>query len=193
MRQRIVTADGFYEDPLAIRTWALSAEYENDFTKENLITQSALEKLSYLAHNRVEPVGPLAFGHVSLTMESKALDPVSALPGVDWVAVVYLNLPNQAEGKTALSLYRHLRLNSERLPNPVEMRVQGWNNLAEVKAGLVDQDGANDSCWQAWYTVYQRWNRVVLFDPEQWHRELKGFGDTINNCRLSQLFYLRNS
>ena len=150
MRQRIVTADGFYEDPLAVRTWALSAEYENDFTKENLITQSALEKLSYLAHNRVESVGPLSFGHVSLTMGSKPLDPVGALPGVDWVAVVYLNLPNQAEGKTALSLYRHLRLNSEKLPDPVEMRVQGWNNLAEVKAGIIDQDGLDDSCWQAW-------------------------------------------
>jgi hypothetical protein len=192
MHQRIVTADGFYEDPLTVRTWALSAEYDGNLSKEAPITQSALEKLSYLAHNRVESVGPLPFGNFSLTTESKPLDPVGALPGVDWVAVVYLNLPNQAEGKTALSLYRHLRLNSERLPDPVEMRIQGWNNLAEVKAGLVDQDGLDNSCWQAWYTVYQRWNRVVLFDPEQWHRELKGFGDTINNCRLSQLFYLRN-
>lgn len=190
MHQRLVSVNNFYDDPSIVRARALSAEYKDGVSVNSFIFQEAIDKLSFLVNCPVEPV--LTSGHFKQTLAGSSPTTITACPEADWVAVVYLTLPIQAEGEQALSLYRHIKNGSEAIPTPVEMKLQGFNNLLEVKESYIDIDGADLTKWQPWFTAYQRWNRVVLFDARCWHRELEGFGDTINNCRLSQLFYLRN-
>jgi hypothetical protein len=192
MHQRIVSANNFYDNPSVIRAQALSVEYKDNLSIDSFITNESIDKLSYLVNANVEPVEDLPSGHFKQTHKNSKFISIDACPSADWIAVVYLTLPVQAEGESALSLYRHAKNGSEAIPTSTEMTLQGFNNLLEVKESYVGIDGCNLSAWQSWFTVYQRWNRVVLFDACSWHRELEGFGDTINNCRLSQLFYLRN-
>jgi hypothetical protein len=190
MHQRLVSVNNFYNDPGAVRAQALTAEYKDNLSVDSFIYQEAVDKLSFLVNQQVEPV--LTSGHFKQSHAGSLTTGVNACPEADWVAVVYLTLPVQAEGECALSLYRHIKNGSEAIPTPVEMKLQGFNNLLEVKASYIDIDGNDLTKWQPWFTAFQRWNRAVLFDARSWHRELEGFGDTINNCRLSQLFYLRN-
>jgi hypothetical protein len=193
MRQRIVTVDNFYDTPYQVRKQALSVDYNGGVSVDNYVFKEAVDKLSYIAGGPVAPVEGLPSGQYRCATQDFPVLSIDAMAGIDWIAVVYLTLPTQAEGEPALSVYRHVKTGSESVPNSTEMRIQGFNNLLEVKDSYVTVDGQNLSVWQAWFTVYQRWNRVVLFDASLWHRELAGFGDTINNCRLSQIFYLRNT
>jgi hypothetical protein len=192
MRQRLVSADYFYNDPYALRKQALAAEYKDNISVNGLVTDEAIDKLCYIVQSQVELLEGFPNGHFKFTTESTPLGPVSANPQADWIALVYLTLPAQAEGNTALSLYTHRRTNCEGIPSPVEQRLQGWNTAEEMLEGFVLVDGMKEPCWTPWYTAYQRYNRVIVFDAHCWHRELQGFGDAINNCRLTQLFYLRN-
>ena len=189
MTPYVTSANGFYEDPYSVRQQALSAEYKDNLSVESFLTKEAIDKLNYLLNTEVEPV--LVSGHFKQTIGNSEFKGIDACPEADYIAIVYLTLPMQSEGDQALSLYRHLKNGSEKIPTPAEMRLQGFNNLLEVKESYLDIDGQHLDRWQPWFTAYQRWNRVVLFNARCWHRELEGFGDTINNCRLSQLFYLR--
>jgi hypothetical protein len=190
MRQRVVSTDRFYDDPYSIRKAALTAEYQNSVSVRSFSNDEAMAKFSSIAQSKLELLEDSGKFYQSLA--STAIKPISALPFVDWVGVVYLTLPTQAEGHRALSLYSHNKTGLESFPDDVEAHLGGWTNLEEVLEGFVEIDGLQNSCWTDWFTIYQRYNRAVLFDAKLWHRELQGFGDTINNCRLSQLFYLRN-
>jgi len=183
------SANEFYEDPYSIRQQALTAEYNGNISVNSFLNKEAVDKLSYMLNTQVEPV--LVSGHFKKTLAGNEFDGIDACSEADYIAIVYLTLPIQAEGEQALSLYRHLKNGSEKIPSAVEMQLQGFNNLLEVKESYLDIDGQYLDRWQPWFTAYQRWNRVVLFNARCWHRELEGFGDSINNCRLSQLFYLR--
>lgn len=186
-----MTADRFYDNPQYFRKLALAAEYRENVSLEQYITEEAVSKFSYLAQQKLAILD--GSGKFHLTTDKTDLKPISAEPYVDWIGIVYFNLPSQAEGERALNFYTHVKTGLEAIPNDVEARLGGWNTIDEVVEGFVTIDGLTENCWRSWFTVYQRYNRVVLWDAKLWHQELKGFGDTINNCRLTQLFYLGNS
>ena len=190
MKQRLVSVDKFYDNPLTVRKLALSTEYTNNISKNSFLTEEAINKFSYILQQDL--VCLENSGHFLTAYANTPIDPINALPNVDWVALVYLNFPSQAEGQRSLSLYIHKQLNCETLPNIEEQRVQGWNNLEEMYEGFVALEGQQEELWQTWYTAFLRYNRAIIFDAKLWHRQLQGFGDTINNCRLCQLFYFRN-
>lgn len=186
-----MTADRFYDNPQYFRKLALAAEYKENVSLEQYITEEAVNKFSYLAQQKLailDGSGKFHLANANFNVKS-----VTAEPYADWIGVVYLNLPSQAEGEQALKFYTHIKTGLEAIPNGVEARLGGWNTIDEVVEGFVTIDGLTENCWRSWFTVYQRYNRVVLWDAKLWHQELKGFGDTINNCRLTQLFYLGNS
>lgn len=183
-----MTADSFYDNPQYFRKLAQSAEYQEDVSVEQYVTEEAINKFSYLAQQKLA-VLPNS-GKFHLTKSNSTLKSVTAEPYADWIGIVYLNLPSQAEGEQALKFYTHTKTGLEAIPSNVEARLGGWNSIEEVMEGFVSIDGLSETCWKSWFTVYQRYNRVALWDAKLWHQELKGFGDTINNCRLTQLFYL---
>jgi|APGre2960657423_1045063.scaffolds.fasta_scaffold25811_1 hypothetical protein len=192
MKQRLVSADRFYDDPYSFRKQALAAEYSGNISTASYLTEEAMAKFSHMAQANLEPVADSLSGHFVKTLADTEIKPVNAIPLADWVGLVYLTLPTQAEGSPALSLYTHKKTGLESVPTDIEFRLGNWTCLDEILEGFVGVDGLNESAWTTWYTLYQRWNRVILFDARCWHQELQGFGDTINNCRLYQLFYLRN-
>jgi len=191
MRQRLMTADGFYDNPQYFRKLSQTAEYKNNVSVEEYVTEEAVAKFSFLAQQNLK-VLPNS-GKFHLSTETTDLKPVSADLYADWIGIVYLNLPSQAQGERAVSFYTHVKTGLENIPNSTEAQLGGWNTIDEVLEGFVDIDGLSEKSWTSWFTVYQKYNRVALWDAKLWHQELKGFGDAINNCRLSQLFYLGNS
>lgn len=192
MQQRLVTVDSFYDSPYDVRKKALSLEYQDRFSSEIYISKEALEKFSYLAQQNVEPIMEFPSGKFQISMESHQSDQISANPIADWIAIIYLTLPAQLEGHQCLSFYTHSKTQAERIPTELEQHLQGWTTAEEMFEGFVLIDGKNPSAWTSWFTGFARYNRCIMFDAKLWHSQLKGFGDTINNCRLSQLFFLRN-
>lgn len=191
MRQRLVTVDRFYDAPYDIRRQALAAEYKDNLSIQSYVTEEAVGKLSYLAQQPVEPILDFPTGKFQThTLDHKWS--VSANPIADWIAIVYLALPSQIEGNQCLSLYTHVVTQTENIPNQLQQHLQGWTTEEEMYEGFILQDGQRSEAWSPWFTGFGRYNRCIMFDAKLWHAQLTGFGDTINNCRLSQLFFLRN-
>lgn len=191
MRQRVVSVDHFYDDPYSIRKAALSLEYKDGLSTTSLTNREAIDKFSYLANAQVQPVDFLPSGHIKQTYITDKLDSIDARPLIDLIGVVYLTLPSQSEGERSVGLFIHNKTGLENIPTDTNMVMQGWSSLEEIHEGFVAVDGHRPECWTAWYTGFQRYNRAILFDAKLWHQHLQGHGDSINNCRLSQLFYLK--
>jgi hypothetical protein len=65
----------------------------------------------------------------------------------------------------------------------------GWKNVDDLKEFL-ETDGMNESLWDKTLEVTYRYNRLVLFRPWMFHSPGKNFGDTKENCRVLQTFFL---
>lgn len=192
MQQRIMTADCFYNNPYSVRKEALTAKYINNVSEEPFFHKEAMEKLCHMVQNNLEILNTDNSGKFLCQDKNFSTQNVTAHLSADWVAIVYLSLPNHCQGKTALEICTHKNTGLEYIPTETCALMSGYSCYEEIQEGLLQTDAADPNSWSAWFTVFEKYNRIVIIDAKLWHRQLKGYGDTINNCRLSQLFYLRN-
>jgi hypothetical protein len=101
---------------------------------------------------------------------------------VRWVGVAYLNEPDQCSGGT--SFYEHRAT-----------RFRHYQQLAglpsDVVAGVL-ADGGDVARWREIIAVGMVPNRLVLFDPGQFHQAQNFFGDDASTARLTHHFYFKH-
>lgn len=192
MQQRVMTADRFYSDPYTIRKQALSAEYENNISKESYLNKEALDKICHMVQNNLEVLTTDASGKFLYQDSNYQNQQIQTHIEADWLAVVNLTLPNHCKDKTSLEICTHVPTGLECLPTEMTAHLMGYTCAEEILEGLLATDSTKQGLWSPWFTVFERYNRIVVLDAKLWHRQLGGYGDAINNCRLLQLFYLRN-
>jgi hypothetical protein len=112
--------------------------------------------------------------------------------GVDWSGVLFLSLPEHCRGGT--SFMRHRRYGTDRAPvSRAELAIYGAESPDAVLDLVLGQDSNDPDKWETAMTVPMRYNRLVLFRPLIWHMAGEGFGDSFENGRLVQLFFLRRT
>ncbi|GAA5224708.1 hypothetical protein [Membranihabitans marinus] len=94
-----------------------------------------------------------------------------------WSGVCYLSPPELCKGKIALSFYRHLTRNIE------TAQYLDKNELQEIK-----KETADPNLWMTTHEIDMKYNRMVVFDGQYFHKACNGFGSSPDNCRLTQLF-----
>ncbi|MCR9257099.1 MAG: DUF6445 family protein [Alphaproteobacteria bacterium] len=100
-----------------------------------------------------------------------------------WVGVLYLTLPEYCQGGTLF--YRHRELGLDRTPeNEEDLEKVGVNSVAD----LLERDGNDMDKWEHTMTLPMRFNRLVLYRPWLWHTAGPGFGSSIEDGRLIQVF-----
>ncbi|MCH8154184.1 MAG: hypothetical protein IH786_02785 [Proteobacteria bacterium] len=195
MHQSLIVIDDFYPDPEAVREAALGYAYPEGSgprtfpgrnSRQKHLPQGMDQAVSQVIGARVagDPNPETTHGKFRITLASDAsrylvhADPTL----LDWVGVIYLNLPEQCRGGTAF--FRHKGLGSDRTPmSQEELAAYGPASVGE----LLSQDGNDPDKWLHLMTVPMRFNRLILYRPWSWHSAGAAFGTSLEDGRLIQL------
>jgi len=195
--ERMYIVDGFYTNPDGIRQYAINEQKEPEsggnyagvMTESRFITDEHLEILGRLVGHFVEPSTGLS-GKFRFTKEGDTYSQDIHFDAGDnlWAGVCYLTPNIETDGTI---FWRHNRTGLESIPHTQEgIEKHGWYNVDDLKKFL-ETDGINHSLWTKTLTIPFRYNRLVLFRPWMFHSPGKAFGDTLQNCRLMQTFFLK--
>lgn len=187
-----VVVDDFYEDFHAVRRAALAATFtprtDNAFAYRTAdapawVAEEALTRLASI-------LGPTCHGTLisqHLHMSSARDWEVNLRRGARihhdearWAGIVYLNTAAQSRGGT--SLYEHLRT--------------GVRHFAQLRdapdAQEVLADGGDVDRWRELVSFTMVPNRLVLFDPGQFHQAHEYFGTSKTTARLIHNFFFEH-
>ena len=204
MISNLIVIDDFYADPMAIRQKALELDYpppgaEQNFpgrnSKQRLMPPKLEDLISEITGERLAPGMKVAHCVCRAAMagdDEKRQYYVHIDPGMAWSGILYLTLPERCRGGT--EFYRHIATDSERTPlYPDELKAAGVRNYWEAADSIIRNDSNDLSKWELTMTVPMRFNRLVLLRPWMWHTAGISFGDSLENCRLVQLFFFEGA
>ena len=167
----IIVIDNFYENPYEIRNFALKQEYKEGFYFPGRRTKSfATESIKKRLQDIISPFA----GEISwfLTDEhadngsfqyshSKDRSWIHTDSCCEWAAVLYLT-PN-APYSCGTGFYE--------------------------KTTPHNEDGYDITNWKLVDSIGNVFNRLIVFNSKRFHSSINYFGDSIENCRLYQVFF----
>jgi hypothetical protein len=202
MFKSMIVVDDVYDDPEGMRQAALRLQYPHPPAGTNYAGRNSSDKLlladtdrmlSWVAGEALAGATDHAHGALRLTLAGDAgRYEVHVDVGVDWSGILYLTRPEHCRGGT--HFYRHRATGTDHAPVATA-------DLARCNAGtprealdrILGQDSNDETRWERTLTVPMRFNRLVLFRPLLWHSAGGGFGTSIEDGRLVQLFFLRTA
>lgn len=201
MDKSIIIVEDFYDDPLAVREMALSLQYPvagegSTYPGKNsavpILLPEAHTKLQEILGSNIAGTPDMANGFFRISEQNDShKQDIHIDPGSDWAAVWFGNLPQDCKGGTYF--WQHKKYGFEWCPRtPEEGKRYGFNTYEEIREKIIYGDGLNRDLWNLTMAVPMRFNRLVLFRPWMWHSHGKNFGNSIQNSRLVQLFFLKN-
>jgi hypothetical protein len=190
-----IVVDSFYDDPDEVREFALSCTFTQAVgswvglhsyerapnTKETLFRIAAL--LSDDLPNWDEIDRSYQFwrkaacgGFATLFSGQEGIIHAHRRSG-DWAAVVFLAKPEDCDGRDGTRFFRHAGTGRTHSCGPDD------EVFREALA-----DARNDERWELVDVVPMKYNRLVLFDSRFFHAPSPGFGRSVPDCRLTQVF-----
>jgi hypothetical protein len=200
MLKSLIVIDDVYADPDRMRQAALRLDYSAPADGANYAGRNASAKLLLEGTDRMlswvtgEPLTGAedrAHGALRLTLAGdRGRYRVHVDAGVEWSGVLYLSRPEQCRGGT--SFFRHRSTGTERAPVCAEELARcHFQSPQQALDRILGEDSNDESKWETLTVIPMRFNRLVLFRPWLWHSAGDGFGDSLENGRLVQLFFLR--
>lgn len=213
----LITVDEFYDNPMEVRKFALSAGYPKPHegktypgrnSEKSYYPDWMDEKISQIVGEPLElSPGQMNGGfRVSLEGDEYKQDIHSDMFHVadptdsnTWAGVLYLSDPqfcvdgdgNQYSGT---KLWRHKRLGWERIPITREEGTKfGYDNYTKLRDEVIEGDGIDRSKWVETADVKMAFNRLVMFRPWMFHSAgvPDGIGNNLMNGRMVQIFFWR--
>ena len=195
---RYFIIDNFYADPYFVRNLALTQDKEEQsqgnyagiMTNSVFFTKEHTEVFSYIVGHPIKPStsfnGKFRFSKKDDTYNQD----IHFDPGENncaWAGVCYLTPDHEEDGTY---FWKHLRTGLEEIPRSLQgLNEHGWKGVDDLKVFL-DTEGVDHSLWKKTLTIPYRFNRLVLFRPWMFHSPGSAFGDTLENSRLIQTFFL---
>jgi hypothetical protein len=112
-------------------------------------------------------------------------------PGGDpllWAGILYLT-PGEERPESGTKFYRHKKTGWTEAPSRKQALEYGIKDDDDMLR-FFEKDGTDMSMWEETSSVSFKYNRLVLFRPWLFHANGKLFGNTKENGRLIQLFFL---
>jgi len=176
MNVSLIIVDNFYNNPDAVRNFALTQEFgvKGNFPgmrTESFFTDDVKEAIE---HN-MQFAGKItnsyeASGYTGAFQIATAQDRtwIHSDPHNMWAGVCYLT-PN-APGSGGTGLFRH--------------RATGEHSKVTS-----DHEGYDYTKWELFDRIGNRYNRLILYRGDLFHASLDYFGDNLQNGRLFQTFF----
>lgn len=202
MFKSLIVVDDVYDDPEGIRQAALRLQYPAPQAGANYAGRNSADKLlladtdrmlSWVAGEPLAGATDRAHGALRLTLAGDTgRYNVHVDVGVDWSGVLYLSRPDDSRDGTLF--FRHRRTGTESAPvTAADLARCHAVTPKEALDGILGADSNDAAQWERSLTVPMRFNRLVLFRSLLWHGAGDGFGDSLANGRLVQLFFLRRA
>lgn len=194
-----LSIDNFYNDPHAVRDFALSCEYRALQTSAGYPFGQApwpgkMSKVAYQPKHIDNMLGKL-LNKVVVQQKgndsgkfriSKLGEPCRNMVHADsiyreparYAGVLYLNLPEQHNDQPGTIFYQHTPSGERVLKNKTE--------LQRIVASGEDRDL---KYWKPELVSYVTWNRLIIYPAHYFHGVGPLFGGTDHDARLVQLFF----
>jgi hypothetical protein len=183
--KRLFVVDNFYEDPLAVRNFALNQYYFNDEgyvgmrTRKQFIFDGVKERFEKIINQKIENWNDQ--GMNGRFQSCKAGTPlVYHCDDQKWAAMVYLTPDAPIECGT--SFYRHKQTKK------YHMSQVDWN---EGEGGKIfnQKTFVDKTPYEAIDVVGNIFNRLVIFDSKMIHAASEYFGWDIPSSRLFHMYF----
>ena len=188
--------DDFLKDPVAEREKALAQEYKplirNGITYPGICLTEDKTNLK-----KIERRTRCRFSDESIVMYRRYLkDDInetfihSDVLIADFTAILFLNLPNQCQGGTAL--WQHLKYGFENHPEPSEVKARGLEPGQELWDEFYE-DGFDEKKWKMTRFCPMKFNRLFIFWSSRYHSRFPKipFGIDTQDARLIKVFFCK--
>lgn len=185
-RKKLFVVDNFYDDPHAVREYALKQNYNGDLrfykgkrTGDRFSTPQIRQKFEEIMGQPITRWDtPSAEFGGSMNGVFQYCTPEDALvyhyDSQTWAAMIFLT--PDAPVQTGTSFYKHKETGIKVAEDPDADRAFAGGFYDATKFELID-------------TVGNVFNRCVIFDARQIHAATEYFGKDINDSRLFQIFF----
>lgn len=194
----VIVVDDFYQNPMAIRQLALTAEYR-DVTQLNypgfqsvraFTTQAVVDKFAKLLDRPLNvDLSSTTFGKFRIMLRETGSRLKVHLDGAcDWTGVLYLNPPQTCQGGTAF--YRHRETGLDGPVAGAQLERFGFSTWEDLENRIINKDTLNPNAWEETMYVGMKFNRLVLFKGnELFHCHTHSFGHFREDGRMTQNFF----
>ena len=195
--ERFIIIDDFYQDPDAVREYAISLKreetaggnYSGVMSLEHFLTQEHMDAFAELFGHPVKPSTQLSGKFRFSKLGDHATQDIHFDPGPNqvWAGVWYGSKEHPTVDGTVF--WKHKRTGLESIPlTQAGIEQHGWKNTGDLKVFL-DTDGVDYSKWDKTFSIPYRYNRVAFFRPWRFHSPGPEFGTDIETARLVQTFF----
>lgn len=196
MLKSLIVIDDFLDNPHELRKVALGMNYPapanpTTYPGRNSDVPLLADKfdalVSDIAGESLVRAQGVVNGHFRLALEGDSGTADVHIDIAHWTTVLYLTLPEHCpRGKRGgTHLYRHKPTGSDHAPyDEQELRAMGFATPAEFMERVLNADTNDPDKWEELCTVPIRFNRLMLFRPQQYHAAGVGFGTSKENGRL---------
>lgn len=208
-KNKFIIVDDFYSDPDRVRAEVFKKGFNKESTgnyagvmsKEPIILKEHEIAFNNILNEQVVPSGSPFTGFFRATKkDDKFYQHIHYDPGftTSWVGIIYMSKPedytlqNGNVLDAGTSFWKHKELGIEEAPFTEEQAIKlGWGDKNDA-VKFLETDGLDESKWIRTLTIPFKYNRLVLIRPWLFHSPGVAFGDTLENSRLIQLFFLGN-
>lgn len=191
-KHAMLIIDEFLPDVDKVRSAALAEEYFrfNGEEKYSAIraTPDMIESISNYLGVGLLPAAPDGTGRYSCRLEGEKSKIDIHVDDCDWGGVLYLNLPEQCQGGT--TLWRHKATGLDMWPNLAEQaKLKEKYGIQDLRKFFFNSEGLDRTRWEPAMTIPMKYNRLVLFQGRFFHSPAYGFGNSLENGRLTQVLF----
>jgi hypothetical protein len=196
-RKNLIVVDNFYANPDAVRNFALNAEYEElggrNWPGRDSLYEHGKEELTSMVSEIVgqklitKPCNKCSYFRMTKEREYGVQDiHFDPNPGLVWAGVIYLTPTLHPTGGT--KFWKHKQTEWEFAPTQqqaIKHNIQSHEDMVN----FFNIEGKDRNKWIETDNIAFKYNRLVMFNPLQFHSNGDWFGTTNENARLVQLLF----
>lgn len=183
MKTNVIIVDDFYTNPLEVRQSALTHEFKvrgnypgsRSVSVLNDSIKDTIQKIIQHAGGNIIDFPTDGYNGSFQTTYAWDRSWIHSDHFNNWAGVCYLTPDAPLSGGTGT--FRHKATKCCERPDDMELSKR------------VEVDGSDVTCWEPVDLIGNKFNRLALFRGQSYHVSLDYFGQTLDTCRLFQVFF----
>ncbi len=200
----LIVIDDFLENPNQLRDAALRQNYPvpkepKPYPGRNSEFPVMIEgfdaAISDIVRESLGPAKGLANGYFRMALDGDKGTAGVHIDIAHWTTILYLSLPEDCPDGAAggTHLFRHKATASDHAPyDEGELAAMGFTSSEEFMDSVLNADTNDRNKWDELLTVPMRFNRLLIFRPQQYHDAGISFGTNKENGRLIYMNFYNN-